>query len=110
MDNLVIDIWIIPIQKTILVTDLPGPPAAICGYVSSEAKKAAQERGYPTVSEIGFPSDLHLGPFHDWKAAREAAEARAQALGYTVDVEDSMFPVPDIGEGDDLWDEDEYDD
>lgn len=116
MSNLVIDIWIIPIEKKVLVTDFPGPPAAICGYVSEEAKNAAQERGWPTISEIGFPSDLHLGPFHDWKAAREMAETKAQALGYTVRVEDGMFPDPDAGEDgglwneDDWWDDDEYDD
>lgn len=104
MPELIIDIWIIPSEKRILVTDFPGPPAAICGYVSEEAAVAARKRGHPTVSEIGFPTDLHLGPFDDWKTAREVADAKAKELGYAVEMEDSMFADPDE-EGDEAyWD------
>lgn len=84
-----IDVWIIHSEKRILVTDFPGPPAAVCGFVSGEAKQAAQARGYATVSEIGFPVDCHAS-FEDWTPALEFANSKAKELGYTVESEDSF--------------------
>ena len=82
-----INIWIIHPEKRILVSDLPGgPPAVICGFVSVEAAQAARERGYPTVSEIGFPVDCHLSA-PDWTEANRLAEQKAAELGYTISQE-----------------------
>lgn len=101
--NNTIDIWIIHSERKILVTDYPGPPAAICGFVSPEAAQAAKERGHATVSEIGFPVDCHLS-VPDWSQAQEKAQEKAKELGYTIKTEDSF----DYGLGD--FEEEEEDD
>lgn len=79
----IVEIWILHPSRRILVSDFPGPPAEICSFVSEEAQRAAQARGYPTVSEIGFPADSRLGSF-PWGRAVTIAEQKAQELGYTV--------------------------
>ncbi len=89
-----VEVWIIPAKKKILVTEYPGPPAAICGFLSQEAKEAAQKRGHATISEIGFPSECLLGSFESptfgWGKAKEAAETKAKELGYIVEYEPFM--------------------
>lgn len=101
-----IDIWIIHAERKILVTDFPGPPAAICGFVSEEARAAAAQRGYATVSEIGFPSDCHLGA-DDWEEALRLAEQKAQEFGYRVKQEDRFWGVEGSDEGGEEWETDE---
>lgn len=85
-----IDIWVIHSERKILATDYPGPPAAVCGFVSQEAKEAAVQRGFPTVSEIGFASDCHFTA-EDWGEAQTIAEAKAKALGYRIKTEDRFM-------------------
>ena len=77
------DVWIIHAKREVLFTDLPGPPAIICGYVSEEARRSAEACGYATVSEIGFPRDCHKG-FTSYAEASKWAADVAQGLGYTV--------------------------
>lgn len=79
-----IDIWIIHSEKRILVTDLPGPPAVVCGYVSAEAAQASKERGYPTVSEVGFPVDCYFQAL-DWQAGMALAREKAAMMGYEIE-------------------------
>ncbi len=101
-----IDIWIIHSEKRILVTDFPGPPAAVCGFVSEEAAQAAEARGgVATVSEIGFPSDCWLTA-EGWPQALALATEKAGELGYEIKTEDSFFPDPDgyLDEPEDDWD------
>ncbi|MCL4295755.1 MAG: hypothetical protein KJ077_08510 [Anaerolineae bacterium] len=102
-----IDIWIIHSEKRILVSDYPGPPAAICGFISEEARAAAQQRGFATVSEIGFPTECHLSA-EDWSEAKAVAEAKAKELGYRVKQED-MFMDSFLAMDDEEW-EPEFDD
>ena len=100
------EVWVIPSRRVVLVTEHPGPPAEICGYVSEAAEAAHKSRGgLPTISEIGFPSDCYFGahPVGDpwgWGKAGAIAEANAQVLGYTVEYE--AFILPDDDEEDDL--------
>lgn len=94
------DVWVIPNRKVVEVTEFPGPPAEICGYVSPEAAAAAQARGWPNISEIGFPADLFLGGFDDLEEAFKVANARAAELGFKV-IDDTDPPV-------DFEDEEEY--
>lgn len=101
-----IDIWIIHSEKKILVSDYPGPPAAICGFVSEEARAAAQRRGFATVSEVGFPTECHLSA-EDWAEANSIAEAKAKELGYRVKQED-MFMDSFLAMDDEEW-EPEFD-
>lgn len=105
------EVWILPNRKQILVTDFPGPPSEICGYVSEEARQAHLARGadsLPTVSEIGFPAELFLGSFEmplggGWGEAQEVAEAKAKELGYEVVHETTPFPSDDDDSEDDDW-------
>lgn len=96
-----IDIWIIHQEKKILVTDLGGVPAVLTGYVSGEAQAAAEARGWPSVSELGFPADSHLIA-DDWPEALRLAGEKAGELGYEVKQEDSFYYL--------LLNEDEDDD
>ncbi len=112
------EVWVIPPKKQVLVTELPGPPMEICGYVSEDAQQAAKERGRPTISEIGFSEDLFLGAYNlpllgGWGKAKEVAEAKAKELGYSVKyitLEDSYDEDgdPDL-EYDDNMNEDAWD-
>jgi hypothetical protein len=101
----VVDVWVLRSKREILVTDCGGVPASICGYVSEEARAAAEARGWAAVSEIGFAEEDHLGWFegeYAWKKALELARHKAAGLGYRVVQEDSMFPPnSDWEEGDD---------
>jgi len=99
-----IDVWTLHKSKRVLVTDDPGVPVEACGYVSQEAAQAAQARGVPTVSEIGFNRDDH-GGFDDWDEAQKFANEKAKALGYTVDVHSIFEPWADFD--DDEWDDDD---
>ncbi len=88
-----VDIWIIHSEKRVLVTDMPGPPTAVCGFVSNEAAQAAKERGYATVSEIGFSQDVYFRA-ETWKAAFEIADGKAEELGYDTNISgynDTLF-------------------
>ena len=115
--NAEVEVWLIEPEKKILVTDYPGPPGAITGFVSEEARQAAQARGYPTVSEIGFPSSAYLGKFDDWQKALEVANTKAAETGFKVAQEDRFMDSPtelgrflaEFDEGDDEDDPD-YDD
>lgn len=101
-----IDIWIIHSEKKIMVTDIPGVPTSVTGYVSEEAKATAEARGYPSISEIGFPTDCHLTA-DDWTEALRLASEKAAELGYKIQSEDSLYlPGRDDWERDD-WDDDE---
>lgn len=102
-----IDVWTLHKSKRILVTDEPGVPVEVLGYVSAAAKAAAEARGHATVSEIGFEKSNHAG-FEDWAEAQEYANLKAAALGYTVDVH-SIFEAWADFDDDLAWD-DEYDD
>lgn len=107
-----IDVWIIHKRKVVQVTDIGGIPTEVTGYVSAEAKKAAESRGYPTISEIGFNADDHKS-FDDFETAEKWAEEKAKELGYTVersiwayefdDSEDEYIEDDDYEE----WDDDE---
>ncbi len=101
------DVWVIANRKVIEITDMPGPPAEICGYVSPEAAAAAQARGHATVSEIGFPAECYIGDFDDFEAAYKAARAKADELGFKVVDESDTFDDPDDY---DPADEAEYED
>jgi hypothetical protein len=84
------EIWIIHADRKVLLTDEPGVPTSVCGFTSEAARAAAAARGYATVSEIGFPSDVHIGPFDcpaegGWGEAGDIAEAKAKELGYKVE-------------------------
>lgn len=101
-DILRIEVWVIPSKKQVLVTDFPGPPAVICGFVSEDARRAAQARGYATVSELGFPSECYLGHFPEpdaggWGQAVDVAEAKAKELGYAV-VYSSAWDYDDLSD------------
>ena len=106
-----IEVWIIEPKRQILVSDYPGPPGSICGFVSEEARQAAAARGHPTVSEIGFPSSAYLGHFDDWPAALAVAHAKAAETGFRVVQEDRLIDSylasfdeqPDYGEDDDYY-------
>lgn len=104
-----IDIWILHKSKEVFVTDIGGVPAELIGYVSDEASSAAASRGYPTVSEIGFPADCHLTA-PDWGEAMGLARQKAGELGYAVKELDSFYATQiDDYEGDDdeeYWDGD----
>lgn len=94
------EIWIIHDERKILLTDEPGVPTSVCGYVSEAARDAAMKRGYATVSEIGFPRDVHLGPFElpeegGWGKAREIAEGKAKELGYDLEFYSIDFDYSD---------------
>lgn len=106
------DVWIYHDEHRIVVTDYPGLPVKLCGYVSAEAQQAAEARGSATISEIGVSSDCMLGPFESFEAARGAAELKAQELGgFSVICE--LFEDEDYGADDDFDDygyDDEYDD
>lgn len=103
MEEEIVEIWIIHSERRILVTNLPGPPAAVCGFVSEEARAAAQARGVATVSEIGFAKDCYLKA-NGWEEANRLAQEKAVELGYKVKYEDRFFEAVDGGEP---WDEDE---
>lgn len=105
----VVDVWILHEREEILVTDLPGPPASICVFLSEEARQAALQRGHATVSEIGFAQDDHPGFFKGegaWADALALARQKAEELGYRVVQQDSQFEeIRDAS-----WEEyDEYD-
>jgi hypothetical protein len=96
-----IEVWIIHKEKRVLVTDIHGaPPRAVCGYVSEEARQAAEARGYPTVSEIGFDTNA-LHTFAFWDEAIAWAKVEAKTHGYRVDIADSE-DIDDDGY-DDCW-------
>jgi hypothetical protein len=80
------DLWTIHKDKRLLLTDLGGVPVSMVAYVSEDAQKAAEARGAPTISEIGFDSTCHMG-FADWESASTAAHAKAKELGYRLDIE-----------------------
>lgn len=113
-----VDVWIIHSKHKILVTDAPGPPMSVCGYVSEEAKQAAETRGFPTISEIGFDPEIHKG-FEDSAEACAWAEERAKELAYRVDESWVFAPWADGGDEEDCeegydytddeddWEEDE---
>jgi len=113
-----VEVWVIPPKKQVLVTELPGPPIEICGYISKEAKRVAEKRGRATVSEIGFSEDLFLGAYNlpalgGWGEAKDVAEAKAEELGYVVKyqtLEDSYDedgdPDLEYGDDEDAWDPD----
>jgi len=105
-----VEVWVLDERREVLVTDIPGPPASVCGFVSQEVRTAAEERGYVTVSEIGFPRDCFLGGFdlpegNGWGKAFEVAEAKAQELGYRV-VYESAWAWDDEDEA--AWEEDAW--
>lgn len=102
-----IDVWTMHKSKRILVTDEPGVPVEVTGYVSPEAAAAAQARGYATISEIGFNKSDHFTS-DDWGQAQKYAEAKAKELGYTVDVHSIFEAWADFDEDDDY--DGEYDD
>lgn len=97
-----INIWVIHQEKKILVTDLPGVPASITGYVSAEAKAAAEARGYPTVSEIGFPKDCHLTA-GDWTQALRLAGEKGAELSYEFKQDDGLYLLLDQESDDNDW-------
>jgi len=84
-----VELWVIHSEKYILVTDLPGPPVAACGYVSEDAAKAAKERGHATISEIGFDRNIYH-KFNNWPDALRKAGELSKELGYRI-VEDSYY-------------------
>lgn len=83
-----VEVWICHPSREIYVTDFPGPPAEICGYISPEARAAAKARGYATVSEIGFSVECYVGAFPEqddgWSEALRVARQWAAELDYTV--------------------------
>jgi hypothetical protein len=94
------EIWISHLDRQVLLTDEPGVPTEVCGFVSEAARDAAVKRGYATVSEIGFPSDVHLGPFEcpedgGWGEAGEIAKAKARELGYELEYYSIHFDYSD---------------
>jgi hypothetical protein len=103
-----VEVWVIPGRREVLVTEYPGPPAEICGYISKEARAAHQARGGPAlVSEIGFPAELYLGTFPSaegegdgWWEAKKVAEAKAQELGYVVVYQPIQYDDEDDYEAD----------
>lgn len=104
------EIWVIPPERKVLLTELPGPPASILGYISEEARRAHKARGgLPTVSEIGFHKELFLGLFETpemgWGKAGELARAKAVELAYEVKYNAGLSCPPT---DDELSDEDEY--
>jgi hypothetical protein len=89
------EVWVLPASHRILVTEYPGPPMEICSPVSEEARKAIIARGWPTVSDIGFPKELFLGSFElpeggGWGEAGKVAQEKAAELGYVVDFDGSL--------------------
>ena len=96
------EVWVVHAERRVLLTDMPGPPAACCGYVSAEAEAAAKARGHATVSELGFPSDCFVGswllPATGWGEAGAAAEAKARELGYEVECEPRFMDEREDGE------------
>jgi len=89
------EVWILRKQRKVLITEFPGPPMSICGYVSQEAKQAATARGNPTVSEIGFRKDDYLGEFQlpisgGWGEGERLAKEKAAELGFEVEYEADM--------------------
>jgi hypothetical protein len=75
----------------------------ITGFISEAARAAAIARGYPTISEIGFPSELYLGSFElpaegGWGEAGRIAQAKAAELGFQVEYESFVFPSDDDAE------------
>ncbi len=74
--------------------------ASVCDLVSEQAARAAEARGYATVSEIGFPKDCFLGSFempHEggWGKAKEMAQAKAKELKYELQYESMYFDDDD---------------
>lgn len=107
-----INVWTMHKSKKIQVTDDPGVPTEVTGYVSPEAAAAAQARGHATVSEIGFNRD-DWATFDDWGEAQKFANEKATELGYAVDgysVFEAWADDEDYDHEDDSWidDEDDY--
>lgn len=104
-----LQVWVIAQRRVVQIDDHPGTvPAIITGYVSEDAAKAAEARGYATVSEIGFPSDAFVGMFNDWDNAWKAANEKAKELGY--EVEDATTLWMDDEDFEDEDDNDDFDD
>jgi activator of HSP90 ATPase len=99
-----IDVWIMHKRKVVQVTDFPGVPVEVTGYVSEEAKQAAESRGFPTVSEIGFNRD-DWKSFDEYSEAESWAQAKAKELGYTVE---HSYRDWDADDYDDFDDDDDY--
>lgn len=97
-----IDVWTMHKSKKVLVTDLPGVPTEMCGFISPEAAQAAQERGGATISELAFNAD-DWKMFDDWDEAETYARGIAAQHGYAVDIDAYFAPWAD-----DDYDEDEY--
>ena len=108
--EITVEVWVIDLERKILVTDYPGPPASIIGYVSPEARSAAKERGCATVSELGFPSECYLGHFDGWEAAMAVAVPKAKELGYRLVQDDSYYAMDVESDPDYDWDYDPSDD
>ena len=103
-----IDVWTMHKSKRILVTDEPGVPVEVTGYVSPEAAAAAQARGHATVSEIGFNRDDHAS-FDDWGEAQKFAFDKAEKLGYIAETHSIFEAWADDGDDDD-YDMDDWED
>lgn len=103
-----IDVWIVHKRKVVKVTDYPGVPTEVTGYVSEEAKQAAESRGHATISEIGFNRD-DWGNFETYGEAEEWATEKAKELGYEVELsyQDLDFDEDDYDDFDDEEDEDD---
>ncbi len=109
-----LDVWTMHKSKRVLITDEPGVPTEMLGFVSQAAADAAGARGFATVSELGFSTADHAD-FDDWREARKYAEPLAEKLGYRVEEQTLEFgdvgdwPDDDFGddfdEQDDDWDE-----
>ncbi len=110
------EIWVIPPERKVLLTELPGPPASILGYISEQARRAHKARGgLPTVSEIGFHKELFLGLFETpemgWGKAGELARAKAVELGYEVEYNAGLSCPDPVDEDEELFDDEaEFDD
>lgn len=106
-----VELWIIHTEREIFVTDFVGGiPVAVTTYVSEDAKRAAEERGGPTISEIGFDAGIHHS-FDNWESAMSKAREFANQLGYRINTH-SWMDYPDDDDDFNRYDgyDDEYDD
>ncbi len=80
------EVWIIPAEGKVLVTDLIGVvPSQLLSTCTTETA------GVPTP-RFGYPPGCHAGIFESWSAGLTTAQQKAQELGYQV-IEESCLDV-----------------
>jgi hypothetical protein len=107
------EVWILRKQRKVLITEFPGVPLSVCGYMSAEAQRNAEARGNPTVSEIGFRNDDYLGEFQipiggGWGDGEQIAKETAAELGFEIEYE-ADIPFSDDDDLDEYKFTDDYD-